>query len=364
MNLSVFGDLGLTVPILGLIGVSLSVIGSTTPALFSQQLIFFVIGFALYLFFSSLDYRLWKRFNWIFYIFSLLFLISAFFGAKVRGASRWIDIGGINLQPSELIKPLFILIIVSFLTKEGDKQVSTCLKAGQGRLKSLFIFLPILILIFRQPDLGNVLVYLFTYLSIMVADGLPLLYLALFSLVFGILLPLFWFVLKDYQKLRLLSFINPYADPIGAGYNSIQAMIALGSGQLMGLGLGRGTQSHLRFLPEFHTDFVFASLGEELGFIGASMVIIFYLILLGRILKAGSSTGDDFGKLMTLAIFAQLFIQVFINIGMNLGLLPITGITLPLASYGGSSIISTFIELGLVASVLRMNKARDTIVIR
>lgn len=357
MNLSVFGDLGLTVPILGLIGVSLSVIGSTAPALFSQQLIFFVIGFALYLIFSSLDYRLWKRFNWIFYIFSLLFLISAFFGAKVRGASRWIDIGGINLQPSELIKPLFILIIVSFLAKEGDKQVSR-------RLKSLFIFLPILILIFRQPDLGNVLVYLFTYLSIMVADGLPLLYLAISSLVFGILLPLFWFVLKDYQKLRLLSFINPYADPIGAGYNSIQAMIALGSGQLLGLGLGRGTQSHLRFLPEFHTDFVFASLGEELGFVGASMVIIFYLILLGRILKAGSSTKDDFGKLMTLAIFAQLFIQVFINIGMNLGLLPITGITLPLASYGGSSIISTFIELGLVASVLRMNKARDTIVIR
>ncbi|MBI5452140.1 rod shape-determining protein RodA, partial [Candidatus Gottesmanbacteria bacterium] len=348
------GDLGLTVPILGLIGVSLAVIGSTAPALFSQQLIFFVIGFALYLIFSSLDYRLWKRFNWVFYIFSLLFLISAFFGVKVRGASRWIDIAGINLQPSELIKPLFILVIVSFLVKE----------ARQGRLKSLLMFLPILILIFRQPDLGNVLVYLFTYLAIMVADGLPLLYLAISSLVFGILLPLFWFILKDYQKIRLLSFINPYADPLSAGYNSIQAMIALGSGQLMGLGLGRGTQSHLRFLPEFHTDFVFASLGEELGFIGASMVIIFYLILLGRILKAGSSTGDDFGKLLTLGIFAQLFIQVFINIGMNLGLLPITGITLPLLSYGGSSIISTFIELGLIASVLRISRARDTIVIR
>lgn len=198
----------------------------------------------------------------------------------------------------------------------------------------------------------------------LVADGLPLLYLLGTFIIFGILMPVFWFILKDYQKARLISFLNPYTDPIGAGYNSIQSMIALGSGQLSGLGLGRGPQSHLLFLPEYHTDFVFASLGEELGFFGGLLVIIFYFILLGKILKTASTTQDDFGKLLIVGIFAQLFIQVFINIGMNLGLLPITGITLPLVSYGGSSIISTFIDLGLVAAVLRVSKSTKYIVIK
>lgn len=357
MNFSVFGELGLTVPILGLIGVSLSILGSTTPTLFSQQLMFFIIGIVLYMIFSSLDYRLWKKFGFVSYVLSLLFLMTSFFGINVRGASRWIEIGGINLQPSELIKPFTIIFIASFLVGGREKHTFT-------KLKSLLLFLPILVFIFKQPDLGNVLVYLFTYISILVADGLPLLYLIGTFLIFGILMPAVWFILRDYQKARLLSFINPYADPVGAGYNSIQAMIALGSGQLFGLGLGKGTQSHLLFLPEYHTDFVFASLGEELGFFGGLMVIFFYLILLGRILKAGSNTQDDFAKLLTIGVFAQLFIQIFINIGMNLGLLPITGITLPFLSYGGSSIISTFIDLGLVASVLRVSKSTKYIVIK
>lgn len=357
MNFAAFGELGLTLPILGLIGVSLSILGSTTPILFSQQLTFFIIGIVLYMIFSSLDYRIWRRLRTLTYILSALFLLTSFLGTRVRGASRWIDIAGINLQPSELIKPFIIIYLSSFLASKKGKYILI-------KLKSLFVFLPILILIFKQPDLGNVLVYLFSYISIIVADGLPLLILVAACLIFGILMPAFWFLLRDYQKLRLLSFINPYADPVGAGYNSIQAMIALGSGQLFGLGLGRGTQSHLLFLPEYHTDFVFASLGEEFGFFGGMMVIIFYFILLSKILKAASSTQDHFAKLLTIGIFAQLFIQVFINIGMNLGILPITGITLPLLSYGGSSIISTFIDLGLVASILRASRSKSYIVIR
>ncbi|MCL5798281.1 MAG: rod shape-determining protein RodA [Patescibacteria group bacterium] len=358
MNLGVLFDIGLTVPVFGLIGISLSILGSTTPTLFSQQLIFFLVGIFLFLIFSAVDFRIWSRFSWIFYIFSLFFLIASFASGEVRGASRWIDIAGIRvIQPSELLKPFVILFLTGIII---DRERHTIL----DKLKPFIFFLPILIIIFKQPDLGNVLVYFLTFIALELASGLPLLYFFIGAVLSGVVLPFFWFVLKQYQKVRLLAFFNPQADPVGIGYNAIQAMIAIGSGQLFGMGLGRGTQSHLLFLPEYHTDFVFASLGEELGFLGTFAVIIFYFILLLRILQVMEESENNFGKLLVIGIFAQIFIQVFINIGMNLGIMPITGITLPLLSYGGSSIISTFIDLGLVASVARVSKNRHTLLLK
>ena len=358
MDLSPLLDIGLSVPIFGLAGVSLSILGSTTPALFSQQLVFFLVGLFLFLLFSSIDFRLWPRFSWIFYGLSIILLSASFLGSQVRGATRWIDIAGIRLiQPSELLKPFLIIFLAAVITRIREHSF-------WDKLSPFVFFLPVLVIIFKQPDLGNVLVYLLTFIAIEMSAGLSLIYLFAGGFTASVLTPLFWFILKQYQRVRLLSFFNPQSDPAGIGYNAIQAMIAIGSGQLLGLGLGRGTQSHLLFLPEYHTDFVFASLGEELGLLGAFAVLIFYFILLLRILSVFRQTQDGFGRLLAAGVFAQVFVQVFINIGMNLGIMPITGITLPLLSYGGSSIISTFIGLGLVASIARIGKPDRSIVIR
>src|SRR3989344_1570004 len=172
---------------------------------------------------------------------------------------------------------------------------------------------------------------------------------------FFLFIPEVWSRLYDYQKVRITSFLDPSADPKGTGYNALQAIIAIGGGGLMGLGLGRGTQSHLLFLPEFHTDFAFASLGEELGFLGGITVIVFYALLLLWIFRIILNCSDPFAKMLCLALFSQILIQAFINIGMNLGVLPITGITLPLVSYGGSSILGIFISLGIIQSVSNNN---------
>lgn len=345
------------VPVLGLVGVSLAIIASTTPELFTQQLIFIIIGLFLYFLFASVDYRVWPKFTWFFFSLAVIFLIITFLGHEVRGSSRWIDLGWFRLQPSELIKPFFVLMIASIFSNSRDKNISMI-------FRPLLFFIPIIILIFRQPDLGNVLVYAFIFLTMAILAGIPIWSIVTGFSLFSVFLPLVWFLLKEYQKVRLLSFLDPQSDPAGAGYNAMQAIIAIGSGQLAGLGLGHGTQSHLLFLPEYHTDFIFASIGEEMGFLGSFVVLLFYVILLGNILIVANSQRNNFAKLVSIGIFAQLFIQVFINIGMNLGILPITGITLPLLSYGGSSVISTFIGLGIISNIWYQAQTHPAIVIK
>lgn len=357
MRWSSFLDAGLAVPVIGLIFINLALIASTTPSLFTQQLTFLLFGLFLYGFFATIDYSIYPRFIWFFYAFCILLLVTSFLSPEVRGSHRWIDIGWTRMQPSELIKPFMIIFFSEIFARQKTNNIFS-------RLFRLSLFLPLVILIFKQPDLGNVLVYFFTFIALEIVNGLSIFYIFSGAILFVAVGPFLWSILKDYQKARITSFINPQADPIGAGYNALQSVIAIGAGGLFGLGFGRGTQSHLLFLPEYHTDFVFASLGEELGLIGAILVIVFYFLLLLRILFIAVNVEDKFGKFICVGIFAQLFIQVFINIGMNLSLLPITGITLPLLSYGGSSVISTFINLGLVVAIIRANKAKSPIVIR
>lgn len=345
------------IPVIGLCGISLAIIVSTTPELFAQQLIFITVGLFLYFIFASIDYRFWPKFTWLFFMISLVFLVITFFGTQVRGSNRWIDLGWFRLQPSELIKPFFILIIATVFSQSTNKTL-------QMIFKPLLFFIPIIVLIFKQPDLGNVLVFAFIFLTVSFINGISLWSILTGFSLLTLFFPLSWFLLKQYQKARILSFLDPHADPAGAGYNAMQAIIAIGSGQLRGLGLGHGTQSHLLFLPEYHTDFIFASIGEELGFIGAFLVIVFYMILLGNILIIASRQNNSFARLVTIGVFTQLFIQVFINIGMNLGILPITGITLPLLSYGGSSIISTFIGLGIISNIWFQDQTHHAIVIK
>jgi len=197
------------------------------------------------------------------------------------------------------------------------------------------------------------------WVGIVFAAGLPVKYLVTGTLALVVLFPLSWNTLKDYQRARLTTFVDPLSDPLQSGYNLLQSIIAVGSGQILGRGLGHGTQSQLKFLPERHTDFIFASLSEELGFVGGILIIGLFTLLLTRVLRYSQNAKDSFGALICFGAFSLITFQVFINIGMNTGLVPITGITLPLVSAGGSSLISTLASLGIVASVsLRLKKQR------
>jgi rod shape determining protein RodA len=328
-----------------LICLGLMVLFSVAPDQLYRQLGFVALGLLLFFLVSFTDYRLFSSaYLWLYGLSVSLLVLTAGFGYASRGATRWLALGIGQVQTAEIIKPLLILALAGWLTRVSAWK----LKPTLGFIIGLSVPL---MLVFRQPDLGSSLIILGTALGQIFAAGFPVVLMLIGSLSLGLATPWLWQLLRDYQRLRLLNFINPERDPLKTGYNAIQAMIAVGSGQLWGRGLGHGTQSHLKFLPERHTDFIFASLSEELGFAGALLVLILFLVLLVKILFIARSAPDRFGFLVCIGVFAYLFAQVFINLGMNLGLTPVTGITLPLLSSGGSSLLATFISLGLVASV-------------
>lgn len=339
------------VAILGLLVFNLLIIWSIAPRLFLQQLTYIILGLGLFFLFSLIDWRIYPKFSWLFYLGSLIFLgITFLFGTITRGVSRWIQIGGLTIQPSELVKPFLVLFFAWFFS-EG-------IEIKKIFLGSLLLTLPAF-LIFIQPDLGSSLVVILLWLGITLAAGVSWRWLAGGFGFLVVTLPLIWQLLKDYQRQRIYTFVNPFADPLKSGYNIIQSIIAIGSGQLAGRGLGRGTQSHLRFLPERHSDFIFASLAEELGFLGALILLSFFALLLWRILVIAQKTDNRFGMLICLGIFTMIFSQIFINIGMNLGLMPITGITLPLISSGGSSLVAVLISLGIIENIARFSKKNE-----
>ena len=338
--------------IIFIFSLGLIVLYSVAPDLVFHQLIYFGLGLLLFFLFSKIDYQIFQSFPLIFYAFSLGFLLLTFIlGRVTRGTLRWVSLGPLTFQPSELVKPFFIL---SFSGWAASKDISKI----KNLILLLLLFLPLGILIFFQPALGSTLVVFITWLSIVFMAGVQLSSFLITLFSGGLLLPVVWRVLADYQKKRVIAFFNPRSDPLGSSYHQIQSRIAVGSGRIFGKGLGQGTQSHLRFLPEFQSDFIFAALGEELGLIGSSILIICYSLLLWRILKIGESSGNKFARLIAVGVFSMLFFQIFVNIGMNIGLVPITGITLPLISSGGSSLVATLISLGLVESIARLEKKR------
>jgi rod shape determining protein RodA len=315
---------------------------------FVSQLLYLILGFALLFGFSYIDPALLWWFAPIGYILANIFLAMSYLGPNIRGATRWIVIFGTQIQPSEIVKPFLLLAFSHFMARYTPRKL--------GNFPILFILftLPFL-LVFRQPDLGTSLVYVGFWSAMLLAGGLPVWFMTCGVAVFGGLLPFLWSHLAPYQQSRILTFLNPSLDPKGAGYNALQAMIAVGSGQWWGRGLGRGTQSHLRFLPEYHTDFIFATLIEELGFLGGTLLLAGYGFLLYRIIAPvlhGIVT-DIRVFIYSFGLFAMLLSQIFINAGMNMGLIPITGITLPFVSYGGSSILSTAIAFGILWAIAR-----------
>ncbi len=346
MKLAPQFDWVIPVCMLILAGFGAAIIGSVAPEYLGSQLVFYVGGLVAFFLFSRIDYRIYASLSWPIYILSLVLLaITYVIGIESHGALRWIPLGPFHLQFSEILKPFLIVAFASILTNKPKENSFL-----NFILRCSWIILPVF-LVLKQPDLGSAVVFLVAFAAMIFASGAQLSYLLSTIIPTVLSIPVFWHFLADYQKNRVFSFLNPNSDPLGASYNAIQAVIGVGSGLLFGRGLGRGTQSHLLFLPEHHTDFVFASLAEELGFVGAAIVLAVFFVLIWRIMTIVSKVADPFAKTAVLGMACLLLAQLVINIGMNIGLFPVTGITLPLVSYGGSSVLSVMITMGIIENI-------------
>lgn len=311
-------------------------------------------GIAAMIALSVIDYRVLGSFWPMLYggMLALLALVLVA-GQNVFGAKRWLGYGWASFQPSELAKVVVILCLARFLAGRGES-----VRRPKTLLASLAIVLLPVALIYRQPDLGTSLVLLVTWFGMTFMAGAPLRWLGATLVVPMVGFPLVWRLLKDYMRRRLTTFLAPDRDPLGEGYNIIQARISVGSGGWWGRGLGNGTQTQLNFLRVRHTDFVFAVLGEELGFAGAVALLGLFGVLFWRCLRVGAQSRDAFGALLAAGVTSMLLFQVFVNIGMNIGLMPVTGIPLPFISFGGSSLVSVFMSLGILQSVLIHSEVR------
>jgi len=338
--------------------ISLLILFSIAPKKLASQAIFLLAGFLLYLYLSSQQPDLYYNVSWGAYFFvALVLIITLIFGRTIQGSTRWIEAFGLRLQISELSKPLLILFYANIMQKHPPKTLQNI------TLNLALAALPIG-LIFLQPDLGTAIVHIIVWLTMVTIAGLPLWTIATTAVtsIVGIrFLPL---ILKPYQIERLNTFLHPQRDPLGSGYNVIQSRVAIGSGKIFGKGLGQGTQSHLRFLPEYHTDFIFAAFAEEFGLLGSMVLIGLYFYLLLNLLKILNSQNSSSAKLILTGVFTYLFFQTSLNIAMNLGLAPITGVTLPLISSGGSSILTTYITLGIALSTLKTLKPEPTLEVK
>ncbi len=322
---------------------------STTTHLFYLQMIWILLGSALFFCISFINYHFLVRTAYILYGINFIFLIMVyFFGRAFGGSKRWLDLELFNYQPSETLKIILIFILARILSA---KRSWRSMNITELIKPLLLIGLPVLFIIF-QPDLGTALITLIITSSLIIFAKVQK-NILLFSLLFILCVsPVAWhFLLKEYQKNRILTFISPGRDPRGTGYNIIQSKIAIGSGQIFGKGFQKGTQSQLEFLPERHTDFIFSVLSEEHGFIGSIVTILLFLFLIILGFYTAFQSKDKEGVFLCAGMSFYIFWHVFINIGMTMGLLPVVGIPLPLLSYGGSGMLTTMVALGVISSV-------------
>ena len=307
----------------------------------------FLIFFIMMVFLSFLNIKFWHYFAYFFYFIVLLFLVwASLYGIKASGSQRWINLYFINLQPSELMKVSIIVCLAKYYHRIQLNQVNT--------FQTIFIALLILILpimlVITQPDLGTSILIALSGLLVIWLAGMNIKYFTYSFIALLISLPFAISFLQPYQKLRILTFLNPDRDPLGAGYQIIQSKIAVGSGGLTGKGFLKGTQSYLEFLPEKHTDFIFTLFAEEHGFLGSLTLLLIYIIVIYRVLRIGTISRSYFAKLFCYGYGSAIFFYVTVNMCMVLGLLPIVGSPLPIMSYGGSSMLATMIGFAIVMS--------------
>jgi len=282
------------------------------------------------------------------YFFCILALIGVFFFApEIRGIKSWYNIGIFTFNPIELTKIVLILILAKYFSKRHIELY----KIKHIILSGIYAFIPS-VLIFMQPEFGSVLIIIVIWIGILLVSGIRVRDFILLCLTFLILFAGLWsFMLKDYQRQRVISFIAPQSDPLGQGWSQNQAMISIGSGGLIGKGIGNGSQTQYGFLPEPQTDFIFSAIGEETGFLGVSFIFALFGLLYWRILKIALKANSNFTRLFATGLALSIFIQMLINIGMNIGFLPVIGIPLPMVSYGGSNLLFTFIAIGILQNM-------------
>ncbi|MFH1853871.1 MAG: rod shape-determining protein RodA [Candidatus Omnitrophota bacterium] len=311
-----------------------------------KQIMWFLAGCLVFMLMININYRKIVGVGSIFY-FLIMFFLSAvlIFGSRRLGAQRWLTIGSFNIQPSEFAKLFITISLVQYMANHKNYKSA----------RSIFISISMIalpfILILKEPDLGTALMLVPILFALLYVWGAPVRY--LFSMIIcGVLSsPFAWFLLKDYQKDRLLVFVNPGLDPLGAGYTIIQSRIAIGSGGLFGKGWLSGTQNQLNFLAERHTDFIFSVAGEEWGLFGCVLLVGLYYLLIRRAIMIADKTDDPCGRLLATGLTVMIGIQVIVNISMTTGFMPVVGLPLPLVSYGGSSLLVTMAALGLLESI-------------
>ena len=345
-----------------IIVMSLIIIGSATHIntaggdhywFVQKQGAFVILNVLFAIFLMNFDYKALQSYGKNLYIFNaVMLLLVMLIGQTALGAQRWIQLGPITLQPSEFSKIIMIIALAAVL----EDRV--------GKLNTLNDILPVVayvalpfFLVLKQPDLGTSLVFIAILLGMLFVAGVNLRILTAFFAAGVAMSPLLWLFLKDYQKMRLKVFLDPSVDPLGSGYHIIQSKIAIGSGLIFGKGLFGGTQSQLNFLPENHTDFIFAVVGEELGFVGAAILLALYLVVLWRGVKIAQEASDTFGQLLAVGITSMLAFHVLVNVGMTTGIMPVTGIPLPLMSYGVSSLTTNLIAITILLNI-HMRKAK------
>ena len=359
-NRSVLKRLHLDPVLTGLL-IILSIIGiiilysasSGAHAMVLRQLIRLFAAFFMMLFFAQIPPYKCKIWAPRLFALGVILLISVLIVGKVgKGAQRWLDLGLFRFQPSEIMKIIVPLMLAWYFSQQT-------LPISFKKLGwAFFIILVPGILIAKQPDLGTALMVIFSGCAIIFFAGIS------YKLILSVLgcvsisMPLLWQTLHDYQKLRVLNFLDPERDPLGSGYHIIQSKIALGSGGILGKGYLNGTQSHLHFLPEHATDFIFAVLGEEFGFIGCISLILLYFFIIYRALQISYLSDDTFSKLLSMSLIMNFFLSALVNLGMVTGILPVVGIPLPLISYGGSSMLVLFASFGLIMSIYSQSTSR------
>ena len=307
----------------------------------------FLVFFVMMIFLSFINIKYWHYFAYLFYIVILLFLIwASIYGVKASGSQRWINLYFINLQPSELMKIAIILCFARYYNRVQLEKVNSF----QSLIVALTILILPIMLVISQPDLGTSILIALSGLVVLWLVGLNIKYFLYSFLTLIISMPFGIALLKPYQKLRILTFLDPDKDPLGAGYQIIQSKIAVGSGGLFGKGFLKGTQSYLEFLPEKHTDFIFTLFSEEHGFFGSVFLLLIYVIVIYRVISIGSISRSYFAKLFCYGYGSAIFFYVTVNMSMVLGLLPIVGSPLPIMSYGGSSMLATMIGFAIVMS--------------
>ncbi|MEA2102620.1 MAG: rod shape-determining protein RodA [Thermodesulfobacteriota bacterium] len=318
--------------------------------IFIKQLIWICCGWLLMFIVFAIDYRVLMRLAWLVYLVMVIMLVLLLLtGREISGARRWISMGPVGMQPSEVAK----LTVIIWTAYWGAHHKDIEPYGLRGLVRPLVVLLVPVLLVFLEPDLGTAGIIMIIAVSMLLVLGIKRSTLIGASLTVAAVIPFGWMSLKEYQRLRILSFLDPSRDPLGSGYHAIQSKIAVGSGGLMGKGAFQGTQTQLRFLPEHHTDFIFSVVAEEWGFLGSSVLIFLYLLLITRIISIGLNAKDRFGAMLCFGIAIYFILHVFINIAMAIGIFPVVGVPLPFVSYGGSFMMMNMACIGVVLSVSR-----------